>query len=162
MMKIRFAHSTKSLNNFPDKVDEKGFSLVEVIIAMVVLLIALLGIFTVFTFCINYNAGNNSRAQALSVLQQEIESLRSAKFTPFITDANLTGGTKPPKFVVSADGSTFVVSTVVDDNPFVDGVQTDFAKTLKEITVTVTLESPSPGWQTAVPTITVLRRVRAN
>lgn len=160
-MKIKFPYFTKSLI-VPDKIDEKGFSLVEVIIAMVVLLVALLGIFTVFTFCINYNAGNNSRAQALSVLQQETELLRCAKFTPFITDANLTGGEKPPKLVVSADGSRFVVNTVVDDDPFINGIQTDFSKTLKEITVTVRLESPTPGWQTAVPTITVLRRVRAN
>lgn len=160
-MKISFSYFTKSLI-VPDKIDEKGFSLVEVIIAMVVLLVALLGIFTVFTFCINYNAGNNSRAQALSVLQQETELLRCAKFTPFITDVNITGGEKPPKMVISADGSRFVVNTVVDDDPFTDDIQTDFSKTLKEITVTVKLESPTPGWQTAVPTITVLRRVRAN
>ena len=156
-------HSEKSIFNACSKRSvEDGFSLVEVISAMVVLLIALLGVFTVFTYCVNFNAGNNSRAQALSVLQQETELLRSAKFTPFITDDALTGGVKPPKRVASADESRFSVQIVVDDDPFTDGIQTDFTRTLKEITLTVTLESPTPGWQTAVPATTVLRRVRAN
>ena len=155
-------HFTKNSIAFSNKSDDAGFSLIEVIIAMVVLLVALLGVFTVFTFTINYNAGNNSRAQALSVLQRETELLRCAKFTPFMTDADLTGGEKPPKFVVSGDGSRFVVNTIVDDDPFTAGTQTNVTKTLKEITVTVRLESPTPGWQTAVPTTTVLRRVKAN
>lgn len=79
-----------------------------------------------------------------------------------MTDADLTGGGKPPKFVVSGDGSRFVVNTVVDDDPFTVGTQTNVTNTLKEVTVTVSLESPTPGWQTAVPIITVLRRVKAN
>ena len=153
---------TKNSITFSNKSDNAGFSLIEVIIATVVLLVDFPGVFTVFTFTINYNAGNNSRAQALSVLQRETELLRCAKFTPFMTDADLTGGGKPPKFVVSGDGSRFVVNTVVDDDPFIAGTQTNVTNTLKEVTVTVSLESPTPGWQTAVPIITVLRRVKAN
>ncbi len=162
MTQKELIHHKKSLVALSEKSGEYGFSLIEVTVAMVVLLVALLGVFTVFTFSINYNAGNNSRAQALSVLQQETELLRAAKFTPFVTDANLTGGEKPPKFVVSADGSRFVIQTVVDDDPFTEGVQINAVKSLKHIKVTVRLESPTPGWQTAVPTITVLRRVRSN
>lgn len=146
----------------PKKSGEEGFSLVEVIIAFVIFLIALFGIFTVFTYSINYNTGNNSRAQALAVLQQEVEQLRSAKFTPSVTDASLVGGTKAPKTIVASNGNRFVIDTTVDDDPFTTGVQTNTAKTLKEITITVSLESPTPGWQTAVPTTVILRRVRAN
>jgi prepilin-type N-terminal cleavage/methylation domain-containing protein len=141
---------------------EDGFSLVEVIIAMIILLVALLGVFLTFTYAVNYNAGNNSRAQALSILQQEVELLRSAKFTPGVTDATLTGGTKTPKIIASADGSRFRVEITVDDNPFVSGVDIDATRTLKEITVRVTSESPTPGWQTAVPATVFLRRVRSN
>lgn len=64
--------------------------------------------------------------------------------------------------MVSADGSRFSVENIVDDDPFVAGVQIDFSKTLKEVNVTVRLENPTAGWQTAVPATTVLRRVRAN
>ena len=139
-----------------------GFSLVEVVIAFAVFLIVLLGVFTAFTYCVSYNAGNYSRAQALTVLQREAEHLRSAKFSPYSTDAALTGGTKPQKFVVSADGNQYSVQTIIDDDPQTAGVQTDLTKKFKEITITVNLESPTPGWQTAVPARTVLRRVRAN
>ena len=145
-----------------EKSNAGGFSLIEVIIAMVILMIVLLGVFVTFTYAVNYNAGNNSRSQALAVLQQEIELLRSAKFTPEITDANLLGGAQATRTVSSADGNRFRVQITVDDDPFTAGVQTDTNKTLKEVTLTITLENPTPGWQTAVPATVILRRVRAN
>jgi prepilin-type N-terminal cleavage/methylation domain-containing protein len=141
---------------------EGGFSLIEVIIAMIIMLVALLGVFLTFTYAVNYNAGNNSRSQALSILQQKVEELRSAKFTPGVTDAALTGGTKTPEIITAADGNRFRVDIIVDDDPFTTGVQVDTTKTLKEITVTVSSESPTPGWQTAVPATVFLRRVRSN
>ena len=145
---------------------QSGFSLVEVIVALVIFLIVLLGLVAVFTYAVNYNSGNNSRAQALAVMQQEVELLRSAKFVPVVnkTDAVLLGGTKaerPPTFA-PANGGSYIVQITVDDDPFTSGVQTDNTTTLKEITVTVTLDSPTPGWQTAVPARAVLRRARAN
>jgi prepilin-type N-terminal cleavage/methylation domain-containing protein len=159
---------------------EDGFSLVEVAIALVIILIALLGVFATFTYAISYNAGNNSRAQALALLQREVELLRSAKFTPLITDnhtasndltastadndngRDITGGTKATRIVTSTDGNRFRVLVVVDDDPETPNVQINSAKTIKEISVTVTLDSPTPGWQTSVPATVVLRRVRAN
>ena len=118
-----------------------------------------------FVYAINYNAGNNARSQGLTVLQQEAELIRSGKFTPTFTDftsPDLTGGTKTPKPVTSEDGNKFKVQVVVDDDPFTSGVQVDSTTTIKEVSITVTLESPTPGWQTAVPTTVILRRVRAN
>lgn len=139
-----------------------GFSLIETTVAMVTMLIVLLGVFSTFTYSVNYNSGNNSRSQALAVLQQEIELLRSAKFTPTITEATLTGGVNKARIISSADGSRFRVEITVDDDPFTNGVQVDANKTLKEISLTITLENPTPGWQTAVPATIILRRVRAN
>lgn len=143
--------------------EQKGFSLVEVTIAMVIFLIALLGVFVTFTYAINYNAGNNSRAQALAVLQQQVELLRTAKFTSGATDASLTGGRKPQITVSAADGGRYTVDVTVDDNPSTLNVfENDSTKTIKEITVTVALDSPTPGWQTSLPVTVVLRRVRGN
>lgn len=142
--------------------NDAGFTLIEVIIAMVILMIVLLGVFVSFTYAVSYNAGNNSRSQALAVLQQEIELMRSAKFTPALTDANLLGGSKSPRIVSSADGNRFRVQIMVDDDPFTAGIQSDTTRTLKEITLSVTLENPTPGWQTAVPATVILRRVRGN
>ncbi len=152
---------------------EDGFSLVEAVVALVILLIVVSGVFVTFTYAVNYNAGNNTRAQALAVLQQEVELMRSAKFTPAKTDnypivtpddgrRDITGGVKTARIVTAANGNSFKVQTTVDDDPFTAGVQVDSTKTIKEITVTVTLNNPTPGWQTAVPATIVLRRVQAN
>ena len=140
-----------------------GFTLIEVAMALVIILIALLGVVFTFTYVINYNAGNNARSQALAVLQQEVELLRAAKFTPTITDPALTGGTKDPKLVASPSGGQFTVTITVDNNPLVGGIQDETTPTsLKEIRVITNLAAPSPGWQTAVPAMVVLRRTRAN
>lgn len=144
---------------------ELGFSLIEAVCAMVILLIALVGVFTSFTYAVNYNAGNNSRAQALAILQQEIEQLRSKKFTPAPDglDTELIGGEKPEKIVTLPDNNKFRVKVTVDNNPATAAIEGEaFNTTMKQITITVTLDRPTPGWQTSVPATAILRRVRAN
>jgi prepilin-type N-terminal cleavage/methylation domain-containing protein len=156
---------------------ESGFSLIEVIIALVILLIAVLGIFAAFTFATTYNAGNSRRSQSLSVLQEEVELLRSAKFTPTITDSyapatpdagrrDISGGTKAVRTVTSkGDGNTYTILTVVDNDPVEPGIQDEVVKPnppLKEITLTVTPQSAGGSWITSYPTKVVFRRVRAN
>jgi Tfp pilus assembly protein PilV len=168
-----------------------GFSLIEVVIALVILMIALLGVAAVFGYTIVYNAGNKARAQALTVLQQEVERYRAAKFnagsapdnfTPGDPDdgrRDITGGIKAQRMVTAENGYVFLVDVMVDDDPFTANVggapqeeddgdtctspQGDVIDcTIKEITITVTLAAPSPGWQVAVPATIVLRRVRGN
>jgi prepilin-type N-terminal cleavage/methylation domain-containing protein len=63
---------------------EKGFTLIEMVIALVILFIAVMGVFAAVTWATRYNRGNSQRSQALSVMQREIEFLRSAKFTPAV------------------------------------------------------------------------------
>ncbi len=146
--------------------NEKGFSLIEVMIALIVLLISILGVFAVFTYATIYNTGNSRRSQALSVFQQQIELIRSAKFTPTIyNDPLLTGGVKTPKVVISkGDNGNYLIETVVDNDPFSAGIQTgnDDTTTLKEITITVTPQDTNKKWVVSLPTTVVLRRNRAN
>ena len=145
----------------PSRKAEAGFTMIELSVAMVIILISLLGVFFSITFAIRYNAGNESRAKCLAVLQQEIERMRSAKFTPSLTDASLVGGSASR--TVTTGGMTYSVDTVVDNDPFTAGIQDETTFTsLKEISITAQLASPSPGWQTAVPATVVLRRVKAN
>jgi Tfp pilus assembly protein PilV len=153
---------SKKNSTFSQSNREAGFSLIEATMAIVILLITLLGVFSVFTYAIVYNTGNNTRSQALSVLQKEVEQTRSAKFTPVITDSELTGGVKAAKNVAAADGSNYKVEITVDDDPLTAGVQTDSTKTIKEITITVSPAHGVAAWQTAVPTTIVMRRVRGN
>jgi prepilin-type N-terminal cleavage/methylation domain-containing protein len=141
---------------------QEGFSLIEVSIAMVVFLIAVLGVFISFAYAVSYNSGNSSRAQALALLQQKVEEMRSKRFVPTFTDDALTGGTKDPILLNGRDNNPYRIDIVVDDDPFTDGVQVDNTKLFKEISVTVRLEAPTPGWQTSVPATVILRRVRGN
>ena len=144
--------------------NEAGFTLIEVACALVIILVALLGVVFSFTYVVNYNAGNDARSQTLAVLQQQVEQLRAAKFTPTITGSALTGGTHTPANVTTTAGLQFHITYVVDNDPFTSGIQSTepSTSTLKEITVTATLASPSPGWQLAVPATAVLRRTRGN
>jgi len=164
---------------------ESGFTMVEVVFALVIIMIALLGVMTVFTYAIQYNQGNKTRSLALAILQQEVERYRAAKFNSSATDnftpgtpddgrRDLTGGTKARRFVTTSDGNVFSVDITVDNAPSVAGVQAESyvclspqgtalsACTVKEITITVTLAAPSPGWQTAVPATVVMERSRGN
>jgi len=155
--KALFAFSTHRKNSA-----EAGFSLIEVSIAMVVFLIAVLGVFISFAYAVSYNSGNSSRAQALALLQQKVEQMRSARFVPTTTEDSMTGGTKDPESVTAPDGNLFRLQVVVDDDPFADGVQVDPTTTFKEVSVTVSLEAPTPGWQTSIPATVILRRTRGN
>ena len=167
----RIADSNGCLRRSNKKSD--GFSLIEVMMALVVIMIAMLGVFTVFTYAIMYNAGNKTRSEALAVLQQEVERIRAAKFNSTTTDAILQGGTQAQRIVSGSEGSSFTVNISVDNDPSVTNVQDETYQcltpqnavtpcTLKEIVVTVRLAAPNPGWQTAVPATVTMRRVRGN
>jgi prepilin-type N-terminal cleavage/methylation domain-containing protein len=146
----------------PKNSDQLGFSLIEVSIAMVVFLIAVLGVFMSFAYAVSYNSGNSSRAQALALLQQKVEEMRSKRFVPTFMDNDLKGGTKAPIILNGRDNNPYRIDIVVDDDPFTAGVQVDDTKLFKEISVTVRLEAPTPGWQSSVPATIILRRVRGN
>lgn len=148
-----------------DEKSESGFSLIEVIIALMILLVSVFGIFATFTYATIYNGGNSRRSQSLSVSQKEIELLRSKKFTPTIMDPDLTGGKKAPRSVFGADGFSYLVEVTIDDDPFTPNTpnpQINNSKTLKEITLKVTPQAVNGSWVLASPTTVVFRRVRAN
>ena len=149
---------------------DAGFTLIEAAVAMVVIFVALMGVAWSITYAINYNAGNNNRAKTLAVLQQEIERLRSAKYTPTFTDPALygcdLGGVCSSSTIVS-ENLSFVVTKTIDNDPATGAIddETEIASSatsFKEIRLSATLANPSPGWQTAVPAEVVLRRVKSN
>jgi type II secretory pathway pseudopilin PulG len=149
---------------------ECGFSLIEAAIALVIIMIALLGVAWTISYSINYNAGNSNRAKTLAVLQQEVERLRSAKFTPTSTDAVLLGcdlGSTCSTNTVTSESLSFIITKTVDNDPTTAAIddETEVPSTdtsFKEIKLSANLANPSPGWQTAVPAVVVLRRVKSN
>jgi len=141
-------------------------SLIETTIALVIIMIALLGVVHSFTYAVTYNAGNAVRAEGLAILQREVETMRAAKWTSSGTAAAVAGTGPTCDAVVtttpSSNGGTFMIERTIDDDPLTDGCQVDATTQLKEITMTVRLAAPSPGWQFAVPATVVLRRTRGN
>lgn len=156
-----------------------GFTLIEAVIALVILMIVVTGVFAAFTYAATLNTGNSRRSQALSVLQREVELLRSAKFvhpaaggadsyTPTDCDdprRNLLGtpdGAPRTLTCPAIDGMTYLIETEIDDDPFTAGQQVDATQHLKEIRITVTQPARAGSWETAYVTRAIFRRVRAN
>jgi Tfp pilus assembly protein PilV len=112
---------------------DHGFTLMETSIALLVLMVASLGIASLFVFSMQNNAGGNERALAMAVAQQQLEQLRSVSFD----DATLAVGTTNLPTVRSAERDYTVVRRVTEETN-ADGS----GKRLKRIAISVT---PSAG-----------------
>ena len=118
--KTRFSCRSKSPEN-----NERGFTLIETSIALVVMMVAALGAASLFTFAIKYNAGAYDRTLAIAIAQQQMEKLRNGSFDDVVSSSDSD--------VLSA-GRRFTVSTTVTGT------------NLKSITVTVTPSSGADSW----------------
>ncbi len=110
-----------------------GFTLMEVVVALSMMLVAGLGVASAFIYSMNNNTGAAERALAIAVAQQRHERLRGLKFEE-IVDEETT--------VVSA-GRTYNVETIVT----VDDTDPDDGKdTLKTISIEVTPTNEHEKW----------------
>src|SRR6266550_6469428 len=116
---------------------ERGFTLIETSIALVILMVAGLGVASLFTFSIQYNTGGNDRALAISIAQQQIEQFRSVSFTDPILAVSVATALNPDTV---SNGRTYrVTKTVTGSNNDAGG-----NPTLK--TITIRVDPQSPGW----------------
>ena len=123
-----------------------GFTLLETMIALVVMMIAALGAASVFSYSINYNSGGSDRLVALALAQEQLERIRSGQFNSTTTDTILNGGTLVQGGLVR-NGKRYVLTTTIDDDPTTPNTPDIIATTsLKHITVTVAPENVSQGW----------------
>jgi type II secretory pathway pseudopilin PulG len=159
----------KTGNKFKNSLTQSaGFTLIEVIIATTLLIILLTGILSVFSYVNKINRGENLRAQAFSVLQNEIEYYRSLKFVPIGTSAELYAGDyQNPRTRTSADNKVFNISVKIDNDPYTAGLQTSAAVPeatckFKEITITATPQTAETGWLANLKTDITIQRVRSN
>ncbi len=86
---------------------QRGFTLIEVCIALLVMMIAGLAVASLFSWSIRYNAGAADRAIALSIGQQQMERLRKAP----PPDPSLAPGTTT--VTVTRSGRQYEVKTTV-------------------------------------------------
>lgn len=90
---------------------ETGFTLVETVSALLVMMVGGLGICAVFAYAIKNNTGSRDRAASLAVAQQQMERYRNVTFI----DPLLTAHAATTETVTSA-GRTYTVSTTITDN----------------------------------------------
>src|SRR6185295_5577440 len=130
---------------------EGGFTLLETSIAMVVMMVGALACSSLFVFSIQNNVGGSERALSMAVAQQQLEQIRSVKYT----DATLNTGTF--NFTVNTGGRTYSVQRVVASETNADNT----AKQLKRITITVTPQAAGPNW-TRTPVVLTSYRSTPN
>ena len=116
---------------------ERGFTLMETAIALLVLMVAALGISSLFVFSMQNNVGGNERALAMAVAQQQLEQLRSVGFD----DATLAIDTKTLPTVRTGERNYTVVRAITDETN-ANGSE----KRLKRIAISVTPAAGGPPW----------------
>jgi Tfp pilus assembly protein PilV len=126
----------KSARNPKQDDGQRGFTLIETSISMVVMMVAGLAVSSLFAFSLQNNVGGGDRALAMGVAQQQLEQLRSVTFE----DASLTAGTTTST-VTTGERSYAVVKTINDETN-----DDDSPKQLKKITITVTPTEGTPTW----------------
>ena len=134
----------QAVANRPNDAGQRGFSLLEATIALLLMLVVALGSASLFSFSIYNNSGGSDRATSLAIAQQALETARSAQFNSTTTGGWLDGGSRVEEVV--RDGRRFTVTRTIDDNPATVGTEIDTNTNLKRITITVVPRSIGRGW----------------
>ncbi|HEU4836155.1 MAG TPA: prepilin-type N-terminal cleavage/methylation domain-containing protein [Pyrinomonadaceae bacterium] len=106
--------------------DERGFTLIETCIAMVMLLIVVCGVLPLGVYALKYNSAAAIRAGAVTAAQRKLEQLRADSFTSCVSSSEVVT-------VGPTDSQTYTVEVTV----------TDVTTTLKNIRITVTPQGRS-------------------
>jgi len=123
---------------------ERGFTLIETTIASLVMLVGALACSSLFVFSVQNNIGGSERALAMAVAQQQLEQIRSVKYT----DSTLNTGTTSS--TVRNSERNYTVQRAVASENNSDGT----ARNLKRITITVTPQSGQSWMRTPVVLVT--------
>jgi prepilin-type N-terminal cleavage/methylation domain-containing protein len=84
---------------------QRGFTLIEIMCAVAILSVSLLGLASVAAYAINNNSGGRSRELGLAIAQQRLERMRNTDFASF------TAGTTTED--VTSDGMRFILETTI-------------------------------------------------
>lgn len=130
---------------------ERGFTLVETSISLVVMMVGALAMSSLFVFSAQNNVGGGERALAMAVAQQQLERARIVNFD----DASLAAGSATTT-VRSGERNYTVEKTITNEtNP--DGT----SKQLKRIVIRVTPQTAGPSWMRTPVVLVTLRSTLA-
>lgn len=127
--------------------NERGFTLVETTISLLVMMVGALACSSLFVFSMQNNVGGAERALAMAVAQQQMEKIRSVTFE----DTSLTAGTETT--TVRSGERDYTVEKIVADENNAGGS----ARQLKQITIRVTPQTAGPNWM-RTPVVLVSHR----
>jgi Tfp pilus assembly protein PilV len=117
-----------------------GFTLIETVIAMLVMTVVGLGVASAFFYALSNTGNAADREMAMAVAQQRLEQLRSVAFTDATLNATSASGVGS---TVTSAGRTYSLTTIVTDANVVTG-----QATLKSLTVKVFPQASSQSWTT--------------
>lgn len=150
----------------------RGFTIPEVIIAGMIMMILCVGTLSVFSYVVKINRGNNLRMQALSVLQAKVEYYRSLKFVPGLETAgdlpnhrnsDLYVGTHALSSITTPDNRTFTITAVVTNTAFSSGGTDEAHSLFKTITINAIPQvAENEAWLQNLHTDVTIQRVRSN
>ena len=154
----------KQRHHLNENREQRGFTLLEASIALVVLMIIGLGIASLFTYAIRANSNADDRELAMTIAQKRMEWLRTIPFTTQTRDVAYSfpdGGlgatsTAGVTETVTNAGRSFSVKTVIENVSLVPAGNPDQNEpTVKRIAVSVTPAGAATGFDTV--TITTQR-----
>lgn len=90
-------------NNKQQSHRQQGFTLVEIMIALLVFMVVMLGVAGGLIQAIRANSGNVVRDEALRLAEEELNRLKGERFSVFGTSADLTAAVFPPDPAVIQD-----------------------------------------------------------
>lgn len=106
--------------------EDRGFTLIETCIAMVILMIVVCGVLPLGVYALKYNSAAAIRAGAVTAAQRKLEQLRAGSFTSCVSSSEVVA-------VGPTDSQSYTIAVTV----------TDVTTTLKNITITVTPQGRS-------------------
>ena len=135
-------HSHPTRTGAGRRTGERGFTLVETSIALVILMVAGLGSISLFLFSVNYGSGAADRARALSIAQQRMELVRDTPYDSLdAAFATANTGSVTLGATTTGDPRRFNVTTFIADNT----VANTTAGSQKIITISV-IPSTNGKW----------------
>lgn len=151
------ARSTVPANG--KRVGERGFTLIETTIAMVVMMIVGLGAASLFFFAASNNSGATDRELSMTIAQKRMEWLRSIPLNDTTRDLAYSypnGGLKATAQAVTEDvtsgGRPYQVITTISDTDTDEDIAAESAAnpaTIKTITIRVMPMGGGPNWTRA-------------
>ena len=137
--------------------EERGFTLLEAAIALVMLMVIGLGIASLFTYAVQANTRADDRELAMAIAQKRMEWLRTIPFTTqtrSVAYAYPDGGLQATSNegvseTVPNAGRLYTVNTIIQDLSFVPVGNPDAgAATVKRIQVSVTPAGATTAFET--------------